>query len=441
MTELDINRLRKRVDREKRARAEAERLLEEKSLSLYRANQDLEFAHEEQKRAAEDLKAILDNMPRGILITDASGTVEAINFLAVQMFGVTQKMAAGQNIRNFLPSLSDLADPAQVEAAIDAGDLQINGVRADKSEFRIELAFTTVSKGEDTRVVWMVRDITQRLAAEAERRQLEESLRQAQKLESLGTLAGGIAHELNTPIQFVTDNMNFLSDTVTDLMAAIKELEVLVPANKKEEISEKYDVEYLSEEAPQAIEQSVEGLKRIADIVLAVKKFSHPSSSGKEMNDLNDIIRTTATVSKNQWKYVADLDLQLDESLPNVMSNAGELNQVFLNLIVNAAHAIEDRGDSGESGQIRIRTALNAGAVECRVSDNGSGMPNDIASKVFDPFFTTKDPGRGTGQGLSIVHSIVTQSHGGEISVETEQGKGTDFILTFPLDASQTEAA
>ncbi len=438
MTSPNSDRLLRRVDREKRARIEAEKLLEEKSLSLYEANRKLAQSHLEQKDTVEELKAILDNFPRGILIVDTNGIIETINFRAVQMFGTTNKMATGQNVNMLLPHLSDTVDPSQVEAAIDAGDLRIEGLRADQGTFPVELAFTSIGEGESKRVIWMVRDISDRLAAEKERQRLSEKLRQAQKLESLGTLAGGIAHELNTPIQFVTDNMNFLSDTVTDLIKAANELAKFVPAEKKAEVGDKFDLEYIADEAPQAIQQSIEGLKRIADIVLAVKKFSHPTSSGKIKNDLNDIIRTTSTVSKNQWKYVAELDLKLDENLPKIFGNAGELNQVFLNLIVNAAHAIEDGGKENSPGLITIETRKRNAAVECRISDNGTGIPKEVIAKVFDPFFTTKDPGRGTGQGLAIAHSIVTQSHNGEISIESKTGEGTTFILTFPIEADET---
>jgi two-component system NtrC family sensor kinase len=434
MTSTENDRMQRRVEREKRARLEAEKLLEEKSLSLYEANQRLELAHTEQKQAAEDLKAVLDNIPRGILITDASGVVDTVNFVAIEMFDTSQDEASGRNIKDFLPDLASASNSEHDPAVVGPGDVQISGVRKDQTEFPVELAFTTVGEEEKQRIVWMVRDITKRIEAERERKRLEEELRQAQKLESLGTLAGGIAHELNTPIQFVTDNMNFMSESVTDLLDAIKALGDLAPKEKKEEVCDKFDIEYIEEEAPQAIEQSIEGLKRIADIVLAVKKFSHPSSSGKEKNDLNDIIQTTAMVSKNQWKYVADLDLQLGENIPAVYSNAGELNQVFLNLIVNAAHAIEDKQDDGAIGNIKIETSSAGEFVECRISDDGTGIPENVVTKVFDPFFTTKDPGRGTGQGLSIVHSIVTQSHNGEISVESEIGKGTTFVIRIPIE-------
>ncbi|MEQ8734923.1 MAG: ATP-binding protein [Rhodospirillaceae bacterium] len=432
MTSPDPERLIKRLERERRARLEAERLLEEKSLSLYLANQEMEAAHRSQKLIAEELNAILENIPRGIILTDAEGTILTVNRHAEKLFDVPADQAAGINLKSYL-SLDELAALTLSNPVVDAGDLRVTGIRADKSTFPVELAFTTVGEEPDIRVLWMVRDIALRLAAEAEQRQLEQDLKQAQKLESLGTLAGGIAHELNTPIQFVTDNMNFLSEALADLLSAIDEFEKPQDLNSRDNIRKKFDIDYLAEETPQAISQSLDGLRRIADIVLAVKKFSYPTSSGKSENDLNDIIRTTVTVSKNQWKYVAGLDLDLDEDLPLMSSNAGELNQVFLNLIVNAAHAIEDKVDKTVPGKISIQTKSSGSSIECRVSDNGAGMIKDVVEKIFDPFFTTKDPGRGTGQGLSIVHSIVTLSHGGDITVESEVGQGTTFVINFPV--------
>lgn len=439
MTLPEPQRLIRRLEREKRARLEAEKLLEEKSISLYRANQEMEATHKSQKLIAEDLNAILENIPRGIIVTDAAGNILTVNGHAEKLFGVSPNGAGGLNLKSLL-SLGDLADLTLTEPVVDAGDLRATGIRADQATFPVELAFTTVGDEPDMRVLWMVRDITLRLAAEAEQRRLEQDLKQAQRLESLGTLAGGIAHELNTPIQFVTDNMNFLSETVTDLLSAIGEFEKQVDLEGNASIRQKFDIDYLAEEAPQAISQSLDGLKRIAEIVLAVKKFSYPTSSSQTENDINEIIRTTTTVSKNQWKYIANLELDLDEDIPMILSNAGELNQVFLNLVVNAAHAIEDKLDKSSQGHIKIQTKSNDSTIECRVSDNGSGMTKDVAKKIFDPFFTTKDPGRGTGQGLSIVNTIVSLSHGGDIRVESEVGKGTDFILTFPLRIADSQS-
>jgi two-component system NtrC family sensor kinase len=297
-----------------------------------------------------------------------------------------------------------------------------------------------VKTDKGSALIWTFRDVSARTEIERQKKSLEKELEQAHRLESLGTLAGGIAHELNTPIQFVSDNMRFLGDAFAEVQRALAQYALITAPSENERIVKENDLAFLLEEAPNAVKQSLEGLERAADIVLAVKRFSHPSGDIKEDNDLNQIISTTATVSKNQWKYIADLDLDLDQNLPLVKSNAGELNQVLINLIVNAAHAIEDRNDKDHKGKISISTRMVGNAIACSVSDSGVGIPARDRDKIFDLFFTTKAPGRGTGQGLALVHKIIT-SHGGRITVNSEIGKGTRFIFILPIDASASKIA
>jgi len=395
------------------------------------ANRELESAHFEQKQAADQMRVILERMPNGVVITGAEGTVEYINFVAQQMFGSTPTLARKQRLERFLPQLGTLT-PEAANAIIDAPDpVRTTAQRSDGTSFPVEIS-AAVTGSEGQSVIWMVRDITGRVIQEERRKQLESQLSQAQRLESLGTMAGGIAHELNTPIQFVTDNTKFLADAFNDLMGAAAALTERVGPDEAEAVAAQFDMRYLNQEIPQAINQSLEGLARIAEIVLAVKRFSHPVGTNKEDNDLNEIVRTAAMVSKNQWKYVADLELNLEPNLPLVRSNAGELNQVFLNLIVNAAHAIEDSGGASQKGKIAITTRVVPEGVEVRIVDTGAGIKPEIKDRIFDLFFTTKAPGRGTGQGLSLVHAFVAKNHGGSVGVQSEPGQGAAFIVTLP---------
>lgn len=431
------DRLVQRAERERRARKEAEKLLDEKSRALFVANRDLESAHAEQKQAADQTRAVLERMPNGVVITSLEGTVEYINFVAQQMFGSTLTMARKQRLERFLPQL-ETATPDGANGIIDAADpVRTTAQRSDGSHFSVEVsAAVTGTQGQS--VIWMVRDITARVIQEERRKLLESQLSQAQRLESLGTMAGGIAHELNTPIQFVTDNTKFLADAFKDLRAAVAALTERVGQDEAAGVAAQFDLDYLDQEIPQAITQSLEGLARIAEIVLAVKRFSHPVGTNKEDNDLNEIVRTAAMVSKNQWKYLADLDFDLAPNLPLVRSNAGELNQVFLNLIVNAAHAIEDNGGATQKGNITLTTRAVAEGVEVRIADNGAGIKPEIRDRIFDLFFTTKAPGRGTGQGLSLVHAFVTKNHGGAVDLESEPGQGATFIVTLPAAGTQS---
>lgn len=289
----------------------------------------------------------------------------------------------------------------------------------------------------------VARDVTERVRAQQEKDRMEIHLRQAQKLEAIGQLAAGIAHEINTPIQYIGDNNVFLNDSFQELFGFFATLKSTLDAEgpmDKEALRraiDAVDLDYFEDEIPKAIRQSLDGVARVSRIVSAMKEFSHPGTEAQERIDLNRAIENTLTVSRNEWKYVAELHTDLDPGLPLVPCFPGELNQVVLNLVVNAAHAIADATggmDSGHKGLIRVSTRIEGSDVVIRVSDNGSGIPEAIRARVFEPFFTTKPVGKGTGQGLAITHSVIVDKHGGKIELESELGKGTTFILRLPLE-------
>jgi PAS domain S-box-containing protein len=276
---------------------------------------------------------------------------------------------------------------------------------------------------------------------------LRGQLLQAQKLESVGQLAAGIAHEINTPTQYIGDNVRFLKDAFQDLTSLLANYESLLAAVKADSVSpkmvqeitaavERADAGYLLEEIPKAIGQTVEGITRVSKLVSAMKEFSHPGTKEKIPLDLNHAIESTITVARNEWKYVADLDTEFDPSLPLISCQPGEFNQVILNLVVNAAHAIADVTEKGGSGKgrIKVQTLNCRDWVEIRIQDTGSGIPEKARARVFDPFFTTKEIGKGTGQGLAIARSVVVDKHGGTIHFETKEGTGTTFIIRLPHD-------
>jgi two-component system NtrC family sensor kinase len=296
-------------------------------------------------------------------------------------------------------------------------------------------------------------EIEEHKKAERERQLLEVQLRQSQKLEAVGQLASGIAHEINTPIQYVADNTIFVRDSfqsIHQILGSHAELLKHVKNNsvspeltaRAEELLKTADIEYLSEQIPAAIKETLEGVDRVTKIVRAMKEFSHPGSKDKTVAELNHAIETTATVARNEWKYVAEMKLDLDSNLPPVPCFLDEFNQCILNLIVNAAHAIGDivKQNPGIKGLIIIQTRRAGDDVEVRVTDSGTGIPEAIRSHIFEPFFTTKDVGKGTGQGLSIVYGTIVKRHGGAVSFETEIGRGTTFILRLPVNAKQTDS-
>ena len=282
--------------------------------------------------------------------------------------------------------------------------------------------------------------------------QLNNRLAQAQKLESLGELAAGIAHEINTPIQYVGDNTRFVRSAFDDLNEVIVHSQKMVnagldPAELEGALAELQaaleaaDVEYLQEELPAAISQTLEGIDRVATIVRAMKAFSHPGGSEKTITDISDCINNTLMVARNEWKYVADVETQFDPNLPSFPCLPGELNQVFLNMIVNASHAISDAIDesTGEKGKITITTRHTPPYAEIQISDSGAGIAPENLDRIFAPFFTTKALGKGTGQGLAIAHSVITEKHGGHIRVESELGSGTSFVMQIPLEGTVNE--
>ncbi|MEO7731571.1 MAG: ATP-binding protein, partial [Kofleriaceae bacterium] len=273
--------------------------------------------------------------------------------------------------------------------------------------------------------------------AAAERERIEAELRLAQKLESVGRLAAGIAHEINTPVQFVSDNVTFVRDGMPSLIATIAAHRALANAP----IGDDSDVDYVLANAPQALDAALVGLGRVAAIVRSMKDFAHPDREEKTLVDLNRAIESTLMIAANECKYVADVDTELAD-LPPVRCNGGEINQAVLNLVINAAHAIREVvGDSGAKGRISVRTRRDGAEVEIAIADTGPGIPEPIRDKIYDPFFTTKEVGRGTGQGLAIVRSVVVDKHGGSLRFETEAGRGTTFFLRLPIGEALEVAA
>jgi signal transduction histidine kinase len=280
---------------------------------------------------------------------------------------------------------------------------------------------------------------------------LELERSQAQKLESVGRLAAGVAHEINTPVQFVSDNVQFVRASLPQIAAVIHAFRTLQQTVQSggdvadaaflaDAADKAADLDFIMENAPLAIESAIDGLGRIATIVRSMKEFAHPDQAAKSLADLNQAIRGTLVIAHNEYKYVAELDAQYGE-LPAVPCYLGEINQVILNLLVNAAHAISDVvKDTASLGKLTVRTRLDGAAVEISISDTGTGIPEAARAKIFDPFFTTKEVGRGTGQGLAIARSVIVNKHGGTLRFETECGKGTTFIIRLPINV-QGDAA
>lgn len=359
---------------------------------------------------------------------------EVIGKTDFHFFGVSHASAAYEDEKEILRTGKPILEKEELENW-DSGEVTWG------STSKLPLYSAT---GEIVGTFGVTRDITHVKRAEEERKELEVRLQLAQRLEAIGSLAAGVAHEINTPTQFVSDNVSFLGDAFSDLSGLLQECLGFVEKSKGiQELDsdrarildkiEKVDLDFLVEEIPQTIEQSGNGLRQIAKIVASMKEFSYPSSPEKSKVDLNHAIENTLNVSRNAWKGVAEIDLDLDEQLPEVDCLVDEMNQVMLNLIVNASQAIE--ATESRQGRIKIKTTSSEDSVFIEVSDTGTGMGEDVKARIFEPFFTTKEVGKGTGQGLAMARNVVVKTHQGTIDCKSELGRGTVFRITLPIEA------
>jgi signal transduction histidine kinase len=284
----------------------------------------------------------------------------------------------------------------------------------------------------------------------AAREKVEVELRQAQKLEAVGRLAAGVAHEINTPVQFVSDSVVFLNratQSLIDRLGRYRDVERSAQESRPSgdavearQAAEGTDLDYLLENVPRAFESSLEGLDRIAAIVRSMSDFAHPDRHEMQPLDLNRAVTSTLTIAHNAYKDVADVETALGE-LPPIICHGGDINQAILNVVINAAHAIADVvGTSGRRGSIRIRTWLEGDVAVLAIADSGPGIPPDIQRRIFDPFFTTKMVGRGTGQGLAIARAVIVERHGGSLTFETAPGQGTTFFIRLPVRRNEAHS-
>ena len=258
------------------------------------------------------------------------------------------------------------------------------------------------------------------------RRTLATDHAQSQKLEAVGRLAAGVAHEINTPIQFIADSISFVQEGLGELLEVVDQCRraVALPATS--------DLEYLAENMPLALMRAADGIVRVATLVRSMKEFAHPDGQEKAFADINSAIQSTLVISTNEYRFVADIETEFGE-LPLLSCYVSELNQVFLNIIVNAAHAIGDLvAASGGRGKIHIATRVDGCDLVVEISDTGGGIPAHVGERIFEPFFTTKDVGKGAGQGLSIARSIV-EKHDGSLTYESEPGTGATFVIRLPI--------
>lgn len=435
------------------AHAQLEMRVKLRTAELVRTNEALQAEINERKRiekelheAQEFLRLVLNDLPNPVFVKDEAGRFTMVNSAFAEFYGLRAEDMIGKTDFDFSPA-------AEAEL-FRADDQQV--LESQQQKLILEEKHT-----DHQGVVRWLQTVKRPLQLGAqrphyllgistdmtERKALESQLRQAQKLESIGQLAAGIAHEINTPTQYVGDNTRFVQDSFKELKNSLQGFRALLEAShtepalaetvvRLEQALQQADVDYLLEEIPAALQQSLEGVHRIAQIVQSMKDFAHPGTAEKKAANLNKAIESTITVARNEWKYVAEMETHFAPDLPPVPCLLGEFNQVILNMTVNAAHAIAEvtGNDTQGKGKITITTQKSGEQwAEVRISDTGAGIPAAIQGRIFDPFFTTKEVGIGTGQGLAISHHVIVEKHQGQLTFETEPGRGTTFIIRLPL--------
>ena len=407
-----------------------------------------------RKKMEEELMLVhtaLEGAMEAVITTDMYGKATYLNKAFSELFGY--KLADLKDINALVLLFQNTLPDRSHSKLAQVGDwLVLEGEGTIKSkdgrDISIYLRQTPIIVEERniiSGILSIITDITDKKKERERQTLIELQLRQSQKLEAIGQLAAGIAHEINTPTQFVGDNTNFLKDSFASLAKIIDSYSALLEKSKAaghdsdtvgeiEKLLESEDWDYLKAEIPQAIDQSLDGIKRVSDIVLAMKEFSHPKTDEKKNTDINRSIQNATIVTRNEWKYFADLNLELCGESCCVKCYPGELNQVLLNLVVNAAHTVDEANKKLKraKGTISIKTLKHEDRVEIIIADTGMGIPEEVRPKVYDMFFTTKGVGRGTGQGLAIAHDVIVNKHKGKLYFETELDKGTAFHIELP---------
>lgn len=421
----------------------------EKEISAELSSKEIQGLKEALTQVLYQNEMLLGWVKGAVVTVDREGLVLSANDISLNFLGYSEEELLGRQYHDtFHHTLEDGSeypwDFCPVFAAIEDGSSHhVTGDifwKSDGSNFSADYIVSPIrdSNNNISGATLIFRNLTEQ--------KLQETKRiHGMKLESIGELSAGIAHEINTPIQFIGSNIDFFRESFEDIITLLEKFNELKEqfcsssdnatlCREIEAFEEKADIEYLKEETPKALDQTIEGVERVSELVLGLKGFAHSSdSSSKVASDINEIIRNTLVVSKNTYKYVATVDLDLGD-LPAVKLLRGDIGQVILNLIVNAAQAIEgNKKETGEFGTIAISSRVENDSVIITIEDTGGGIPELVKTRIFDPFFTTKEVGQGSGQGLAIARSIVHEKHGGELSFESKEGVGTSFFVKLPI--------
>lgn len=394
-----------------------ETMLEDKSRELF-------YEKEELRKSHRELTTVFNGMLNAIIVTDPLGYIIKTNQATERIF---KTKLEDEKLK--------ITDVVNIEEDIINSKVSFKRecvIKKIGSPCFVSASYMFNKNGESRGAVYVLHDLT-------EHKKLEGQLLQAQKLEAIGRLSAGIAHELNTPMQFVNNNLSFISEEFENVKNALLffENQVTLDQNLKSQM-EKFDLDFLLQEIPNALSESLEGAQKIIEIVRSMKSFSHPGSKEKTLYNLNEALKSTTVIARSEWRDIAEIKFNLKQDLPDCNCLPALINQVFLNIIINATHAIKDQNEAlnRDKGEISISTYSKDKNIIVEFQDNGKGIKEENLSKVFDPFFTTKEVGKGTGQGLSFVYRIMYEDHGGSVEISSKESKGTLIRLIFPNNPS-----
>lgn len=404
-------------------------------LIISRINQQLKQKIEAIGHQSTELNTILNTVASAIITIDKHGIITNFNQAAEHIFGYNHDELIGKNVNQLMPEAIAKAHDGYLQRYLQTGQAHIIGNRRevealhkDGKVFPALLRVNPMRIDNEIFFSGVIDDIS-------DTKSLQTQLIQAQKMEAIGQLASGVAHEINTPIQYIGDNLWALNKSFSEISAYHQALnELLTDEQKRQQaqLAEEYDLEFIMTDGPNAVAQSLEGVERVVEIVKAMKTFSHMDfNQAKQSIHLHDAINSALTICRNSYKYIARVETDFSDEVVNVECYPTSLNQVLLNLIINSAHAIEE--SQTDMGLIHISTRKLDDMIDIQIQDNGAGIPKHIQDKVFNLFFTTKPVGKGTGQGLSLAHSIIVDKHQGKLFFESEAGLGTTFHIQLPL--------
>lgn len=430
------------AERERASRKVAEKLLEEKSLQLYEHAERTKKARCDVESLNMHLTNLMASAPDGIITCSKKLKILNLNVTAERQLKLSREAALGKQIELFVPDLRQKIIE-QGKAIFEINETSVTPINGDP--FTADVRGRLGERGKETYFVFFIHDITKRLIARKEKAQMHLQFDEARRLEAIGALSAGIAHEINTPIQYIGDNLGYLQDSIykihqsylnyATLSAELngdKNLQKLVDVINR--YNSKIQLPVLINEVDEAIKESLEGINQVRDIILLMKEFAHPGGGESDETNINEIIQGVIKITNSSHRSVAALDLQLCETLPPIRCRRNQIRQVILNMVINAVDAIEETGRL--PGRLRIETRTDETQLHIIISDTGSGIPDSLYEKVFDPFFTTKPVGKGTGQGLALAKDFIVTGHNGELNLINIDGYATSFQISLPLNPS-----